>query len=148
MAYALPTVAAVSNGGSNPTAKIPFNVVLTVTSTGTVGIKIRRVVCSQISGPGVTIGNPDLNSGSSSEDSGGASADRTLPTGLSHAGTNQPSTSGYRANAGSSAATALTVPCVGLRAGAVVLKFIVIVTRDDDDTEVMVICADESITVE
>jgi hypothetical protein len=169
MAYSIPTVAATTVAPSIPPASatttatvgVPFKMKLYITSTGTIGVKIRSVRCSQISGPSVVFGNPDIREGTSTEYTGTSVvpavivAGTQLPIGVGKAGTYPPATNGVGSdttdwvpNAGSTAYTTLWVPLLATASGTAVLKFIVDITRDDDDTRVQVICADKSVTVQ
>lgn len=165
MAYALPTMA-VTAAPVSPTKNQPFDCKLVITSTGTVGVKIRRVECVVKSGSGKT-GIAVLEQTTADNSSPADRADM----GRSMAGVNTPTTDtystttgkveradklGYVANGGGSATTTFHVPAVAYQSGTLVLKFIAHCTRDDDTetsdvqkmADIQIIAADKSITIQ
>ena len=132
MSYAAPTVA-LTFSPSSPVAGTPFTVIATVTSTGDVGIKLRRASCWRLSGPDAKVGEFFFPEGTS-----GAPK---------FAGTNKPSTADYLANAGSAATSIVRFPAWASPAGTLALQCEVVLTRDDTEATVVILSNSTNVTI-
>ncbi len=132
MAYADPTVTLAASPAS-PAAGVPFTVVATLTSSGTVGVKLRRATCWRLSGPEAKIGEFFFPEGTAG-----------VPK---FAGTNKPSTADYLANAGGSATSIIRFPAWASPAGTLALQVEVVLTRDDTGAEVRVLTNSTNVTI-
>jgi len=128
MSYVTPTVALTFSPAS-PKAGEPFKVIATVTSTGDVGIKLRRGAVVRLSGPDAKFGEFELVG---------------IPK---FAGVNKPSTADYLANAGSSATSEVRFPGIAFTAGTLAVDCEVVLTRDDTAAEVRILAGSTNVTI-
>ena len=134
MAYATPTVVLT---GNTATAAVPTTLTATITSSGTVGIKVRRIEF-QAAGGSVTFGKDDFRHQIGQDCEFGAGSLATDTDAM---------TTEYLTNAGGGATTIIKVPVVYNSIGSASMICRVYLTRDDSGAAVVVVPSALAVTV-